>query len=166
MGSSRLINLNQRLINSNRCWSKYTDDRGLSTDELNLNQHNSHEQSWSMLSKDPEEEWVRTGLLAGSIVLSNVDERLSNIDESKMFTVKVMGGKFQFFCLCFPAMSFTWLRSPHSNIHHHSFVTWTLLVIYAVSVCRYNYQTEHDDYHCITSHSCTCRFQFYSDFIF
>ncbi len=29
----------------------------------------------------------KNGLLAGSMVLSNVNERLSNIDEHKMFTV-------------------------------------------------------------------------------
>ncbi len=32
---------------------------------------------------------VRTGLLAGSMVLSNINERLSNIDGPKMFTVVV-----------------------------------------------------------------------------
>ena len=32
---------------------------------------------------------LRTRLLAGSMVLSNVDERLSNVDEPKMFTVYI-----------------------------------------------------------------------------
>ncbi len=62
----RLIYLNQRLINVNRCWSM----------RIDIDQN-------SAICK------VRTRSLDRSMVLSNIDERLSSVDEPKMLTVYI-----------------------------------------------------------------------------